>query len=284
MRPTPHIWRGQERARWHALTKPATSGYDWAASATGGQVRGRWQGTRRRTMDGHEITFALEGERIPLRDFAAAVQDLYSLIAGLSDDVAKEADIRWLVQDLQVGSAVAVFHGQSAKPDGVARVVAAYHVVGRALRTHEPIPYSERVRNAAHSLVKLLGADVTGVRFGTIDDGIHISATSVCGGRAAWGRWRSRRPGADLARAQKAPLHALRYDPPARRGLRDGGGEKGPDARDLGPSGAGRGCRLPKRPHRASGAHRSGLRRADTGWRALWRLPPRTRSGTGTGR
>lgn len=127
-------------------------------------------------MDGHEITFALEGERIPLRDFAAAVQDLYSLIAGLSDDLAREADIRWLVQDLQVGSAVAVFHGQSANPDGVARVVAAYHVVGHALRTQEPIPYSERVRNAAHSLVKLLGADVTGVRFGTIDDGIHISA------------------------------------------------------------------------------------------------------------
>jgi hypothetical protein len=117
-------------------------------------------------MAGKTITLALEGD-VPLRLYAVAIERFAELVARLSEEVAPDTAIDWLIDDLQYGSAIATARGEAPEDDPVLRVVAAYATVGRALQNHEPVPYSSGVVQTATALTSILDGKVTSVRFET---------------------------------------------------------------------------------------------------------------------
>lgn len=114
---------------------------------------------------------------VPLRTFAQAIDQFTRLVDALSGEVAREAAIEWLIDDLQAGSAIATVRGQSERAEVVARVTAAYMIVGRALSAGQPIPYSDRVKAPARALTQLLDNRVTSLRFETPEADVVVGNT-----------------------------------------------------------------------------------------------------------
>jgi hypothetical protein len=126
-------------------------------------------------MAGEELTITLEGD-IPLHDFARAMHHFHELIAALTEVVAAGADITWMMQDLEVGSARATVRGEAADLESVARVKRAYAAVGHALRSNEPIPYPSKVAKPARAIVSVINEKVLAVTFSAGDEDIVIEA------------------------------------------------------------------------------------------------------------
>lgn len=82
-------------------------------------------------MRSDTLTLALEGQ-VPLGEFADALEGFRRLVEALSKEVAKDAEIEWTVEALEVGSAMATVRGESADPRAVESVASAYLSVGRA--------------------------------------------------------------------------------------------------------------------------------------------------------
>jgi hypothetical protein len=127
-------------------------------------------------MAADTLTLALNGD-VPLRTFAQAIDQFTRLVDALSGEVAREAAIEWLIDDLQAGSAIATVRGQSERAEVVARVTAAYMIVGRALSAGQPIPYSDRVKAPARALTQLLDNRVTSLRFETPEADVVVGNT-----------------------------------------------------------------------------------------------------------
>ena len=115
------------------------------------------------------ITVALEGPDIPFPSFATAVYELNRLVQALSTEVAKDSQLAWGVDALEVGSAIATMRGRvlGGDPEGTIRVSTAYETVAEALARGGTIPYSQKIRKPARALAKLLKDDVTAVRLET---------------------------------------------------------------------------------------------------------------------
>ncbi|MBI4285082.1 MAG: hypothetical protein HY670_04165 [Chloroflexi bacterium] len=111
------------------------------------------------------ITLALDGE-VDLHRFAVAVSHLEGLVQGLSRENGVE-NIRWVIYDLQAGSAMATVRGESDILEKVERVVSAYEDVGQSLQAGKRPDYSEPVVKAASAIIAVLGDKVTAVRFET---------------------------------------------------------------------------------------------------------------------
>jgi hypothetical protein len=126
-------------------------------------------------MANDTITFMLEGE-IPLDSFATAVTALTGLIKGLSNEMAAPAEIDWIIEDLEPGSALIVIKGRSdTQPEYVERVVQAYASVGRALQRGEQIAHSRGVIRRALKIGRMVNGRVKSVRFETAETDVIIS-------------------------------------------------------------------------------------------------------------
>lgn len=112
------------------------------------------------------ITLALNGE-VTLDDFSRAMGHFTALITALSQEVALETDIEWIVAVLEAGSAVATVRGISDNPEPVGRVVEAYGTMANALETRSTIPYSQDVVARAHDLINIIDGRITSLGFMT---------------------------------------------------------------------------------------------------------------------
>ena len=112
------------------------------------------------------ITFELGG-RVEIRDLENGIIAFRRLVTALTP---RNAQVSWVVEDLQSGSAVATLRGEAADPDVVEKIVNDYEDIGGTLsRRGELTPYRNQVRRAADAIVALTSG-VEYVRFETPDD------------------------------------------------------------------------------------------------------------------
>jgi hypothetical protein len=129
-------------------------------------------------MAADTVTLALEGE-VPIAAFAKAVGNFEELVRVLSSDVAREGNIRWVVEDLRIGSTVVTIRAVSSDEEAVDRVVGAYSAIGRSLQRNQTIPYSGRVIRLAENIRSVLNGNVTAVRFETPLEDITIYGAGI---------------------------------------------------------------------------------------------------------
>ena len=121
-------------------------------------------------MPNDTLTFALGGQ-IELDVFSDGIRRLRDLVHALTRELGVAREVRWLLEDLQGGSAIATLRGESDDPAKVERVVQAYATVGAALERHEAITFGPRVIRAAVAVNSLVTGSVEYVRFETpLDD------------------------------------------------------------------------------------------------------------------
>ncbi len=115
-------------------------------------------------MPKNTITLKLQG-KVPLAEFAKAMEHFSALVNELSDDVAGTPDIEWEITKLEAGSATAVIIGKSPLETAVEKVVRAYEIIGSAIKNNKPIPYSENIAKEARSITGLLNGKIKSVEF-----------------------------------------------------------------------------------------------------------------------
>lgn len=121
------------------------------------------------------ITLALGGE-VDLHRFAQAVSNLEVLVQGLSKAEGGE-EIRWVIADLQVSSAMATTRGESGIMEEVERVVNAYESIGESYQAgRRPVGYPQAVIKAADAIVSVIGDKVSSVRFETPDKEFTVAS------------------------------------------------------------------------------------------------------------
>ena len=118
-------------------------------------------------MRGDRVTLALQGE-VTLGAFADAVTHFSRLVEALSRDVAVNAEIRWVITELEAGSALTTAQGVG-ELDVVASVSSAYIDVGRSLERGVLPPFSKLVQEEARELISVINRGVEAVRFETPD-------------------------------------------------------------------------------------------------------------------
>ncbi len=117
-------------------------------------------------MANDNLTIVLEGE-VPLEQFSRTIQRFYKLIRALSEEIGKP-DMDWLLDDLQMSSAIATARAPS-DIEGAEQVVTAYADIGAAFESNTAtnVSYSWRVQRAAIRVVSINDARVSSVRFET---------------------------------------------------------------------------------------------------------------------
>ena len=115
-------------------------------------------------MPDDTVTLALDGD-VPLEEFARTMGRFAELVNALSEEVGSPG-LDWVVDDLQVSSAVATARS-SSDTQAAQKVVHAYAAVGLALENHMPIKVSPRVRRAVNNVVSIQDKRVRAVRFET---------------------------------------------------------------------------------------------------------------------
>jgi len=112
------------------------------------------------------LTIRLDGN-LTLDALSVALGHFRGLINELTAAVSEGSPITWLVDDLEVGSAIATIRGTAGEPTSVERVVAAYQAVGHSLETGQPIPYGPRVVKEATELAGLINGRIRAITFQT---------------------------------------------------------------------------------------------------------------------
>ena len=117
-------------------------------------------------MTKNTLTFELGG-RVEIADFANGIAAFQRLVAALTP---RDADVAWVVEDLQPGSAVVTLRGESDDPAAVELIVDDYEKVAAALSRHEDLPQQldQRATAAAYAISDLTGV-FDSVRFETTD-------------------------------------------------------------------------------------------------------------------
>ena len=119
------------------------------------------------------LTLALEGD-VSLQEFTQAMSNFRDIVEALTGEVAANARVEWLIEDLQAGSAIATVRGVTEQAEIIGAVIIAYLTVGHALQMNQPIPYSERVRRPAKALSRLLDGHITSLRFETAQEDVIV--------------------------------------------------------------------------------------------------------------
>lgn len=122
------------------------------------------------------LTLALNGD-VSLGDFSQAIQDFFYLVKGLQDDIAKDASIEWLIENLEAGSAVATIKGigqGESDIKSIDQLVDAYLDVGQAIQKGQPLNYSKPVKKAAKELTSVINGKIKSIRFETIEKDVEI--------------------------------------------------------------------------------------------------------------
>ncbi len=114
------------------------------------------------------ITFELGG-RIDIKQMSEGITAFNQLIDALT---GKE-EIKWLVVDLQSGSAIATLRSECENPAVSEKIVQDYKNIGEALQNKEEIPGNSRVISAAESIKKLADS-VEYLRLEALGDSFYI--------------------------------------------------------------------------------------------------------------
>jgi len=117
------------------------------------------------------VTLAMDGE-VSLDDFATAMDHFRGLVQALTDELADGNAVRWVIDQLMAGSALATARGiptHDSARKRLAAVVSGYLEVGRSLEHRRPVPFSPSVGRAAAGLATLLPR-VESIRFETPED------------------------------------------------------------------------------------------------------------------
>jgi hypothetical protein len=116
---------------------------------------------------------------VSLANFAKALSDFVGLMNGLVAEVAKDAKVRWIIDELEAGSATTTIRGEAdTEEDEMARgeVIEAYEQVGLSLQSGRPVSFAS-VASYADDLVGMVNGEVTSIIFQTDDvDAEVISA------------------------------------------------------------------------------------------------------------
>lgn len=116
---------------------------------------------------GDTVTLALQGE-VTLDAFSRAVLHFSRLVDGLSADVAAPETLRWVITELEAGSAIMTARGVGDAA-AAASVSTAYIGVGKALERGDPASLPERIRDEARALIAVIDGGVEAVRFETAE-------------------------------------------------------------------------------------------------------------------
>ena len=119
-------------------------------------------------MVGNTVTFALGGQ-VKIRELAEGISVLQRFITALTHT----ADVAWVVEDLNPGSAVTTLRGIADDPTKVERVVNDYGDIGGLLERQENLRYGRRIIQAAEA-IRNLAQTVEYVRLETADDDYTI--------------------------------------------------------------------------------------------------------------
>jgi hypothetical protein len=133
-------------------------------------------------MANDSLTLILNGE-VTLADFAAAMARFTDLVADLSNEVAGEAAIQWMVEHLDAGSATATVRAVADDRPAIERVVEAYGIVARAAETGDPIPYSGNILARLRELAEITDGRITSVSLATDTVEATIARGVVAGER-----------------------------------------------------------------------------------------------------
>jgi hypothetical protein len=126
-------------------------------------------------MAGDRVTLYLKGT-VPLDLYADAIAGLSGLVSALSKELAANARIEWVVEDLRGGSADATIIGLSNDMASVERVVDAYAQIGSSLQYGQKIPYSLNVQKAAQKIMGILNGKVSAVTLATLDQSYTVTS------------------------------------------------------------------------------------------------------------
>lgn len=129
-------------------------------------------------MASDTVTLAAGGE-VSLGDFARLVDGLQKLLAALGSEVAPGSKIEWIVDYLDAGSATVLNRARSSDVEAIGRVIRAYVATGRSLEEGRPIPYSNKVRKPADSIVSILNSRITSIRFETSEEEAVVVSASA---------------------------------------------------------------------------------------------------------
>jgi len=129
-------------------------------------------------MASRTLTLSLEGE-VPLDLFVEAMKRWQTLINDLSAEIANDAKIEWVIEDLEAGSATATVRGEAATYESVERVARGYEIVGRSLEDNQPIPYSPKIAGDSYELTTILNGKITSMRLGTPEESATILSPSL---------------------------------------------------------------------------------------------------------
>jgi hypothetical protein len=123
------------------------------------------------------ITVALNGDAITLDIFAQAISKFQLLISGLTNEVAPNITVKWVLVGLETSSAIATAQGcveDDEQVPAVERIVDAYLDVGHCLQEGTPFRYSPVLWNTAQDFVSILNGTVRSIRFENPDDDVEI--------------------------------------------------------------------------------------------------------------
>lgn len=115
-------------------------------------------------MDKDTLAIRLDGA-VPVIEFAKALGHFAALITLLSKEVAGVVRVEWEIAKLESSSPKVLARGISPELEMVERVILAYGIVGQALQSDQPIPYSAEVVGEARQLVGILNGRVKAVTF-----------------------------------------------------------------------------------------------------------------------
>ena len=119
-------------------------------------------------MARNTVTFTLGG-RVKIQELAEGINVFRRLITALT----RSADIAWVVEDLQPGSAVATLRGEADDPAKIERIVDDYGDIGALLERQESLQYNTQIVRAADA-IRGLAQTVEYVRLETPDDDYTI--------------------------------------------------------------------------------------------------------------
>ncbi|MGH2615276.1 MAG: hypothetical protein ACRDJC_08560 [Thermomicrobiales bacterium] len=127
-------------------------------------------------MTKNTVTLALGGD-VPLDQFADTMGRLNRLIDLLTQDLSRDTQISWFIDELLVGSAVVSIRGEAEQPEAVERIARAYAVIGESLEHNQPIPYPPQIVRAAESLTQVLNGQITSIQFEAVGEVATVTSS-----------------------------------------------------------------------------------------------------------
>lgn len=132
-------------------------------------------------MEDNELTLALDGE-VTLNDFSKAMLRFREIVEGLSSEVAPNAKIDWVVDELKKKCAIASVRGiplTGEDAESVRKIRTAYTELGRKVVHGETLTNDFPTINAVMGLRKLINGRITSIRFETTEKKYTIKKHTI---------------------------------------------------------------------------------------------------------